>query len=170
MNTIKDIKKGDFFTFVGNDNKYKGLFCTSCHKEKSPFYFIFAALTYDDIQKPTLEDFINCNFFGTAHSKKNPFKYSDKALEQMWNNHPEIKPYHIGSYWFIIWRKDFLKFRNNFEFVGNLNIVDNLDKNGNSGVNASSWDFLTDFFSEKYKTVLDYRGQTTFKVKSIIST
>ena len=44
---------------------------------------------------------------------------------KMWNLHPEINPYHLGSYGFLIWRKDFLNFRDNFELIGNIEIIDN---------------------------------------------
>jgi hypothetical protein len=61
-----------------------------------------------------------------------------------------------------------MKFRDNFEFVGNVTIVDHLDKNGSGGMNASDWNLLRDFFNEKFKTVLPDRGQAAFKVKAVL--
>jgi hypothetical protein len=112
MQLIKDINKGDLLTFIGVGNKYKGLLYTSTYKDKSPF--TFAALTYDNIKKPTTNDLLDCDFFGTANIKNDYFKYSDSELEKMWINHPVTKPYYLGSYGLIIWRKDFQKFRDNF--------------------------------------------------------
>jgi hypothetical protein len=44
----------------------------------------------------------------------------------MWNLYPEINPHHLGSYGFLILRKDLLKFR------------DNLDINENDSMNSGS--------------------------------
>ena len=86
-----------------------------------------------------------CNFLGIGNIANDYFKYPDKQLNKMWTIHPEIKPYFLGSYGVLIWRKDFIKFRDNFELIGNLKIVDNLDKNGNGSMNASDWTFLNQF-------------------------
>lgn len=168
MDKIKDIQQGDVITFISSDNKYKALLCTSTHKDKSPQNYTFAALTYSSHKKPVVDDLIASEFYGVGNTKNDYFKYSESEIEKIWRIHPEIKPYFMGSYGFIIWRKDFMKFRDNFEIIGNLNIVDNLDKNGNGGTNASDWDFLKDLFTDKLKNKLNERGQNTFKVISII--
>ncbi|GAB3720702.1 hypothetical protein [Flavobacterium koreense] len=168
MKKINDINQGDLLTFKANDEKYKVLLCTSTHKEKSPQIFTFAALTYDDIEKPNAEKILNSDFWGVGNTKNDHFKYSDNELNKMWSIHPYIKPYFLGSYGLVIWRKDFMKFRENFELIGNLKIVDNLDKNGNGGMNASDWSFIKDFFAKNFNAILADRGQKNFKVKSII--
>jgi hypothetical protein len=168
MQKIKYIIKGDIVAFKTENNNYKALLCTSTNRDKSPHYFSFAALTYDSPERPTLEDIQNCNFFGIGNRKNDYFKYSDQELDKMWRLHPDIKPYFLGSYDLTIWRKDFMKFRENLEYIGNVSIVDNLDKNGNGGMNVSEWIFLKDFFNQKYLTVLIDRGQRQFSVESII--
>lgn len=168
MKKIANINQGDLLTFKATDDKYKVFLCTSTYKEKSPQNFSFAALTYDNEDKPTVEDILHTDFWGIGNTKNDYFKYSDIELNQMWRIHPETKPYFLGSYGLIIWRKDLMKFRDNFEIIGNLKIVDNLDKNGNGGMNASDWDFLKDFFTNKINSVLPDRGQKTFKLKAII--
>jgi hypothetical protein len=80
-----------------------------------------------------------------------------------------MKPYYVGAYGFIIWRKDLQKFKSELIYIGNLKILDNIDKNGNGGVNASSWPFLQSFFNDQIKVTLNGRGQKTFKVTSILS-
>jgi hypothetical protein len=168
MQKITDIHQGDLLTFRAVDNKYKVLLCTSTYKVRSPQYFTFAALTYDSSDKPTITNIIDCDFLGIGNTKNDYFKYSDIELTKMWTIHPETKPYYLGSYGLTIWRKDFMKFRDNFEVIGNLKIVDNLDKNGNSSMNASGWIFLNQFFSGNYNLVLSNRGQKPFKLKSIL--
>ena len=168
MKKITYINQGDLLTFKAADEKYKVLLCTSTSKEKSPQNFSFAALTYDNEDKPTVEDILLSDFWGIGNTKNDYFKYSDIELNKMWNIHPETKPYFLGSYRLIIWRKDFMKFRDNFEIIGNLKIVDNLDNNGNGGMNPSDWSFITDFLTFKINSVLPERGQKTFKLKAIV--
>jgi hypothetical protein len=168
MPKITDINKGDLLTFKATDNKYKVLLCTSVYKERSPQCFAFAALTYNSFDQPTITNIIESEFLGIGNSIANYFKYSDKEGTKMWAIHPDIKPHFLGSYGLIIWRKNFMKFRDNVEVIGNLKIVDNLDKNGNGGMNASDWTFLNQFFSDNYILTLRNRGQKPFKLKAIL--
>lgn len=168
VNKIKDLNKGDVIAFKAGDQRYKALLCTSTFKEKSPQNFTFAVLNVDQEELPSLTDIQESLFYGIGNRKDHYFKYSEPELEKMWSNHPEIRPYFLGSYGLIIWRKDFMKFRDVLEYVGQLNIIYNLDKNGNGSVNASDWAFLEDFFNEKYKRTLTNRGQKLFKTSAII--
>ncbi|WP_269235198.1 hypothetical protein [Flavobacterium flavigenum] len=169
MRKIKDIKQGDLFTFIAADSRYKLLLCTNIYSHKSPHYFSFCALNYDEIEKPTIEIIEYCDFFGVANATKNNFyNHSDEELEIMWSFHPEIKPYLLGAYNFIIWKKDFMSFYDNFEFIDNMKVMNNIDKNGNGSVNASSWDYLRKSFNEKFSEIMKERGQIAFRLKSII--
>jgi len=168
MQKISDINKGDIVIFKAADNHFKALICTSVYFDKSPQYFTFAALTYDRKEKPTPQDILSDFFFGTVTKINDHFKYTDRQLEKMWGLHAEVKPNILGSYGFVIWRKDLMKFRDNLEILTNLKIIDNLDKNGNGSLNASDWNFLQDFFNQKFKSILVDRGQKTYKIAAII--
>jgi hypothetical protein len=168
MQKIKEIRQGDLLAFIAGDNRYKALLCTSTYIEKSPQYYTFAALAYDNTEKPTEDGLRESEFFGADNTKNDHFNYSDQELDNMWAIYPTIKPNILGSYGFTIWRKDFMKFRDHFEYIGNLSIVNNLDKNGKGSMNASDWSFLKEFFCERYKTVLPDKGQQKFLVKSIL--
>ena len=168
MNKIKDINKGDIIAFKANDKRFKALLCTGTFKERSPLYFNFAALTVDQQDVPSLTDIHDSFFYGIGNRKDDYFEYSEPELQKMWTIHPNIQPYFLGSYTLTIWRKDFMKFRDNMEYIGRLNIIDNLDKNGNGSVNASNLDFLKDFFNEKHKSLLKERGQELFRIIAII--
>jgi hypothetical protein len=169
MPKITDINKGDVLSFQTDDGKYKALLCTNTNKVESPQYFIFAALTVNETTLPSLEDVINFSFYGSINKVNDYFKYTDSQLNKMWTIHPEIIPHCLGSYGLIIWRKDFMKFRDKFEYIGNINIVDNLENNGNGSMNASDWTFLKEFFNEKYKSILLARGQKEYSIMSIVN-
>lgn len=167
MGKIKLINQGDVISFKATDGNFKALICTSTYENKRNANFTFAALTYSNISAPTLNEILICNFFGIVNAKNDYFNYSGEELSKMWEVHPDIQPYILGSYGLIIWEKDFIKFGNNFEYIGNLDIVDTLDKNGNSSMNASNWEFLKDFFNEKFQSRLVERGQKQFSIKAI---
>ncbi|WP_146191041.1 hypothetical protein [Sphingobacterium athyrii] len=168
MAKITDINQGDLLTFKAADNRFKMLLCTNTSKERSPQYFIFSALTYDSFDKPTTSNINIIEFFGIGNRKCDYFKYSDNELNKMWSIHPETRPYFLGSYGFLIVRKDFMKFRDNFEVIGTLNIIDHLDKNGNGSMNISDWELIKDFFANRINSVMLDRGQKTFKIDAII--
>ena len=165
---IKDINIGDLLTFKASDNKYKALICTSTYKDKSPQNFTFAALTYDNDYKPTISEILDCDFYGIGNTKNDYFRYTDKELRNMWLFHPEIEPCFLGSYGLVIWRKDFMRFRENFELIGNISIVDNLDKNGNGSMNASAIDVLNNLFVNLDSILIDNRNQKRFKFKALL--
>jgi len=126
------------------------------------------ALNVESIEKLTISSILENDFFGIGNRVSSYFKYSEQELNKMWAIHPEIKPYSLGTYSHIKWQKDFMKFIENFEFIGSLEIVDNLDKNGDGFINVSSWEFLKNYFNEKFKTLLDQNGQKRYKVQAIV--
>lgn len=115
-----------------------------------------------------MENIKSTNFYGKGNRYDEYFQNSETEKSKMWRVHPEIHPYCLGSYELLISRKDFMKDRYKFHFVGNLNIVDHLDKHSGSGMNASDWNFLSEFFTNKFRTVFSERGLNIFKVAAII--
>lgn len=166
---ITNISKGDILAFKGKDEKYKIIFCTSTYKERSPYHFTFAGTDINQNEKPTIKNAIESNFFGIENrvNKYSPY-FKEEEIKQMWRLHPEINPYHLGSYGFIIWRKYFLKFRDKVELIGNIEIVNNLDLNGNGSMNSSSWKSLNNVFSNNLEAIMGQRGQKKYQVKAII--
>ncbi|HRE56689.1 MAG TPA: hypothetical protein PLW09_02625 [Candidatus Kapabacteria bacterium] len=168
MQKIKDIQRGDVLSYKANDDKYKVLLCIRVDKERSPHCYWFAALTYDAAERPSIEDVCESNFYGTGNSRSESYAYSADELENMWSWHPEIKPYFLGAYSYLIWRKDFMSFRDKIELLGNLSIVEHLEKHSGRVTNASSWTFLSDDRIDRYKTNPFGQEQKTFKVKAIL--
>jgi hypothetical protein len=168
MIKIQSLSPGDVLSFVADDNKYKAMLCTSIQNNRSPQHCIFAATTYSSDNKPSLEDILHSDFYGVGNTKNEYFAYTESELKNMWTIHPEVKPYFIGSYSFIIWKKNLRRFQSNLELVGNLGIISNVDLHGNAGVNASSWDFLRQFFTDHGLNMLSEKGQRTYSLKSIL--
>jgi hypothetical protein len=163
---IKDINQGDCLTFKTSDNRYKVIFCIGANKEKSTQSFSFAATTFDKDFKPTVNDLSDTDFWGKGNRRD--FKYSERELERMWAYHPSNKPYFLGTYGILILRKEFMKWRENFELIGNLSIVDNLEQNGSGSFYPGDLDNLDKFFTEDLENVMDQSGQSKFKLKAIV--
>jgi hypothetical protein len=168
MDKIKNINQGDVLTFKASDSKYKLILCTSINKARSPHHYTFAVLNYSSDTKPAINDILACAFWGCGNTKNDYFKYTDEELAKIWAIHPEIKPYFLGSYGLIIWRADFLTFRDNFELIANLLILDNIDKNGNGSMNVGSMKILDELFVHKLSALETTRGQKKFKVTAIL--
>jgi len=165
---IKNIQRGDILAFKGKDGKYRVIFCTSTYKIRSPHLYHFGATDIVTKNKPSLKETIECNFYGIGLKWNESSLFNINELKRMWEFHPEIEPYGLGTYDFLIGRKEFMTFRDKFEFIGNIEIIGHLDKNGNSGVNAGSWDVLNEIFINDFDEVMAYRGQKKFKFKAII--
>ena len=165
---ITQLNQGDFLTFKASDNNFILLFCTGVFTAASPHYFTLAVTNYSHTDKPTTESIINTKFYGIGNRRDEYFKYPNDQLEDMWSVHPEIKPNFLGSYGLTIWRKEFMSFRDNFELIGNLVIITNLDKNGNGSMNASDMDVLNNLFVGNINELMERRGQQLFQTKAIL--
>ncbi|OOQ60260.1 hypothetical protein [Mucilaginibacter pedocola] len=168
MVKFKNLVQGDILSFVAADNKYKAILCTAVKKDRSPHSCDFAATTYSSENLPTLDNILQCDFYGRPNAQSSSFPYPQTAINVMWEVHPEIKPYILGSYGLTIWNVDLKPFEGNFELIGNLNIVSDLLMNGNGSVNASSWDFFSDFFAGNGLDKLLERGHKPFSIRAIV--
>jgi hypothetical protein len=165
---ISTVNNGDVLTFKASDGKYKVIVCASVYKARSPHHFVFIGTDISQIVQPTLEDVLQSHFFGVANSKDDYLKYEPNELTQIWTFYPEIYPYHLGFYGFLIVRKDFMTFRDKFQLIGRLNTFDKVSINLNSAVNASNWGFLNNLFTENLEDKMKQQSQGKFKIKAIL--
>ncbi|MGC6431503.1 MAG: hypothetical protein ACON5F_10720 [Jejuia sp.] len=166
MQKIKDISIGDFLTFKASDGLYRVLFCLNVYKERSPHHFDFAATAIRQESKPSIQDIRSSDFFGKGNRKD--FRFDEEELIKMWEIHPEIKPYYLGTYGLLITRKAFMSFRERFELVCNLPILETLEQNGSGGLNASDMDLIDDLFVNRLDSFMESQGQTRFKTEAIL--
>lgn len=166
MLAIKEIKTGDFVTFKASDGLYRIIFCIGVNKERSPHHFDFALTTLKSGIKPSLTDIRNSEFYGKGNRKD--FRFEDTELEKMWRIHPEIKPYYLGTYGMLITRKALVSFKDKFELICNLPILENLGQNGNGGMNGSDFDILDDLFVKRLESFMKKQGQGKFRIESIL--
>ncbi len=166
MNKIKDIKIGDFLSFEASDGFYRVLFCSSVQKSRSPYFFNFSITTIKSKAKPTINDIRDSHYYGKGNQNGHQFKKNE--LEKMWELHPEIKPNYLGTYELLITRKSFMSFRDKFELISNLPVLENLDLNGNGGMNASDLNILDDLFVNRMDSFMTSQNQEKYLTEAIL--
>lgn len=167
---IKNIEVGDFLSFRASDGNYRVIFCVAIQIKESPFYFHFAATTINSKNKPHKEEIFKCGFYGIVNRKNLYFKTEHNSASGMWKDHrPEIDPFLVGVYELTIWRKDFMRFRDAFEYIDNISIHENLHLKGNGGMNASSLEALNKLFLSNINEIMVERRQKAIVISSIFS-
>lgn len=166
---IKNIEIGDFLSYRVEDNNYRVILCISTQITKSPFSFGFAVLTINQQKKPTKTDLLNSGFYGIVNRKKLYHKTKENSNSIMWkDHHPEINPFLIGAYTLLIWRKEFMRFREYFEFVVNIPIIKNLDLTGSGTMVATDKESLDKIFLSNIDEVMGERRQKAIVIPSIL--
>ena len=166
MNKIKDINIGDFLSFEASDGFYRVLFCSSVQKSRSPYFFNFSVTTINSESKPTIKDIRDSQYYGKGN--RNGHKFEKNELEKMWEFHPEIKPNYLGTYELLITRKDFMSFRDKFELITSLPILENLNQNGSGGMNASDLNVLDDLFVNRIESFMKNQNQEKYLTEAIL--
>lgn len=166
---IKNVKVGDFLSFKTVDGNFRVIFCVGVQIERSPFYFHFAATTIDSENKPDKEGIMKSGFYGIVNRKNLYYKTEKNSASKMWqDHHPEIDPFFVGVYAINIWRKDFMQFRDSFEYIKNISIRENLHLKGNGFMNASSLESLNKLFLSNIDEVMAERRQKAIVISSIL--
>lgn len=81
-NKIKDVDTGDILTFKASDSHYKVIFCVDSYRERSPFHFTFGGTTIDQTSLPTIDEVINCEFYGIGNRKSSFWNYKEEQLNK----------------------------------------------------------------------------------------
>ncbi len=166
----KNIQVGDFFSFKTLDGTYRVLFCVDTQVKKSPFYYTFATTTINSTYRPTKNDIMECGFYGIVNRKKFYFKTLKNAESIMWkDDFPELNPFIVGVFHLTIYRKDLLKFQEDFEFIENLPIRKNLHLTGNSCMSANSQESLNKLFLSDIDKFMSIQGQKSIVLTCILN-
>lgn len=166
---IPNIEVGDFFSFKASDENHRVIFCIGVYKERSPFFFTFAATTIRTKNKPSKEEIYQSGFYGIVNRKSLYFKTEQNINSGMWkDHHPEIKPFFVGTYGLLISRKELMRSREDFEFIVNLPIIENLQQAGNGSMNANGMESLDKLFVTNIDELMAKRRQKAVVISSIL--
>ena len=152
--------------FKASDGFYRVLFCSSVQKSRSPYFFNFSVTTIKTVEKPTINDIRNSQYYGKGN--RNDHRFEEIELEKIWGFHPEIKPYYLGTYELLISRKDFMSFGDNFELIANLPILENLILNGSGGMNAGDLHVLDNLLVSTIESFMKDQNQQKYSTEAIL--
>jgi len=166
--SFRDIKPGDFFALRVNSNSYGLFFCINAVKQTSPHYCLFVAVDKLYQNVPTFEQIQNDNFFGVFSVVDAQYiENSGKELDHVWSVYPDIKPKVIAGYSIYCYRKEFKEMKTELFFLGNKDVVTNLQHHGTGGCYPGSLKNYKELF-ENLNILTEKRGQVKIKLKAIL--
>lgn len=166
---IPNIEVGDFFSFKASDEYHRVIFCIGVYNERSPFFFTFAATTISTKNKPSKEEIYQSGFYGIVNRKNLYFKTEQNINSGMWkDHHPEIEPFFLGAYGLLISRKELMHSREDFEFIVNLPIIENLQQAGNGSINVNGLEYLDKLFVTNIDEFMAEKRQKAIVISSIL--
>ena len=145
-----NLQVGDCFSIKSN-GKYYALICGSINKKTSPHFYNFIPTTFNGIEKATPQSLENESIYGKSvevngfEDNEKIIKSTQPEIELVWDRYPENYKYMLGVYNIMIARKDFLKMESCFEFVGHLNLIENLLNTPSGSFNGGSEKVLKEF-------------------------
>lgn len=166
-----NLQIGDCFSIESN-GKYYALICGSVNRKTSPHYFNFVPTTFNRKHKATLQSLENESIYGKSvgvngfEDNEKIIKDTQPEIEVVWNKYPKNQKYILGVYNIMITRKDFLNIEHCFEFVGHLNIIENLLNTPSGSFNGGSEEILKNFLLT-IDQALESRNQDKFSIRTI---
>lgn len=126
----------DLLTFQLKDGNYAVMVCTTINQYRGQCDYVLVPTTYHSTKKPTPSDLLNEHILGrtigSGYDKKTTLKMQP-GLERIWNLKGANGNYFFGLIEHAVTHKDFLSFKDRFEKIGTLKIIDGLKKSGSFG-------------------------------------
>ena len=160
---------GSVIVFKNAFGNYKAWICISVRSGAKAPYFYFMCLDFEGVDIPSLASIQGCNYYGSGNMLNPVEPWSESSLEQVWRIHPEVKPCHVGAYGLMVTRKDWKAMEAKFQFIGQLNLLPNLELHGNGSMLIKTFEFVQQFFDSSENQVFKERGQKQFKVAAVVS-
>ncbi len=140
--------ENDILSFKLKDNSYRSLICLKTDQYRGNCNYWFVPTIYKSFEKPTekliTKEMILGRTISSGYDKETTRK-EQPGIEIIWDYVGENSKFFFGFVIDAVEHKDLLKFKNSFEKVGSVNIIDGLKKTGSFG-------YLESFerFEERY--------------------
>jgi hypothetical protein len=128
----------DLLTFKLKDGNYRAAICIEIEQYRGQCNYILVPTTYNSAKKPTTEDLrdkeIPGRRLGTGYDQQIT-KEKQPGIERVWNFEYQGGNcnYFFGVDKLAITHKDFINFKDKFEKVGSLKIIEGLKQTGSFG-------------------------------------
>jgi hypothetical protein len=129
-------KPDDLLTFQLKDGNYRAVICATIDQYRGQCNYILVPTTYKSNKKPTVEDLkdkeILGHRFGSGYDQQTT-KEMQPDIERIWNLSGGNCNFFFGVVKLAVDHKDFINFKDKFEKVGSLKIVESLKQTGSFG-------------------------------------
>lgn len=126
----------DLLTFQLKDGNYKAVICAKIDQYRGQCNYIFVPTTYDAPQKPTIEDLwekeILGREIGSGYSRETT-KEMQPGIERIWSLRGKNSKFFFGVTALAVDHRDLINFKDRFEKVGVLKIIEGLKNTGTFG-------------------------------------
>lgn len=138
----------DLLSFQLKDGNYRAVICASIDQYRGQCNYILVPTTYNSNKKPTVEDLKDKEILGrqigSGYDQKTT-KERQPGIERIWALSGGNCNFFFGVMKFAVDHKDFINFKDKFEKVGTLKIIEGLKETGSLGYEESFERFETIF-------------------------
>ena len=125
----------DLLTFQLKDGNYCAVVCAEIDQQRGQCNYILIPTTYKSTQKPTVNDLLHSEILGIHYGCGSNYRQTTKAqqpgIERIWDYLEDTNcNFFFGLVQHAVNHKDFYKFKEKFEKIGSLQIIDGLKNTG----------------------------------------
>lgn len=138
----------DLLTFQLKDGNYRAVICASIDQYRGQCNYILVPTTYNSNKKPTVEDLKDKEILGRQIGSgydQQTTREMQPGIDRIWNLNGGNCNFFFGVIQLAVDHKDFINFKDKFEKVGTLKIIDGLKKMGSFGYEENFERFETIF-------------------------
>lgn len=138
----------DLLTFQLKDGNYRAVICASIDQYRGQCNYILVPTTYKSNKKPTVEDLKDKEILGREIGSgydQQTTREMQPGIDRIWNLNGGNCNFFFGVIQLAVDHKDFINFKDKFEKVGTLKIIDGLKKMGSFGYEENFERFETIF-------------------------
>lgn len=151
----------DLLTFQLKDGNYRAAICVTIEQYRGQCNYILVPTTYNSSKKPTVKDLKDKEILGLEIGSgydQRTTREMQSGIERIWNLSGGNCNYFFGVVQLAVDHKDFINFKDRFEKVGTLKIIEGLKKTGSFGYEDNFERFETIFSDlENYIKVFQYK-------------
>ncbi|MFD1014659.1 hypothetical protein [Winogradskyella rapida] len=128
--------ENDILSFKVKDNSYRSLICMKIDQYRGNCNYWFVPTIYKSSEKPTEKSIINEMILGRTIGSgydKETTREQQPGIDIIWDYVGGNKKFFFGFVIDAVEHKDLLKFKDSFEKVGSVKIVEGLKKTGSFG-------------------------------------
>ena len=151
----------DLLTFQLKDGNYRTIICAAIDQYRGQCNYILIPTTYNSSKKPTVDDLKDKEILGSQIGSgydQQTTKEMQPGIERIWNLSGGNCNFFFGLIKLAVDHKDFINFKDQFEKIGTLKIIEGLKETGSFGYEENFERFETVFGDlENYIRIFQYK-------------